>query len=140
MEQVLGHQARLAGGPSLIDGSNALPDRRVLWSGFERVIGKTAGKPHLAGLGKRLCARQQDGRTAAQSRDLMGQRRARCRLELARPATPPAAVKPDDVANDELRVVIHRFEPRRRCFRWLNPLQDVYMWGGAVIHRSQRLA
>ena len=93
MEQVLGHQARLTSRPSFIDRSDALPDRRVLGSGFERLIGKMAGKPHLPGLAKRLCARQQGGRTAAEGGDLAGQRRARPRLELARPATPPAAVK-----------------------------------------------
>jgi len=41
-----------------------------------------------------------------------GGRRAEARrLEPARPAAPPAAVVPDHVADDELRLVLDRFEP-----------------------------
>ena len=58
------------GGPSLVNGSNTLPNRRILGSGLQRVIGEMTGKPHLPSLGKRLCARQQDRRTAAESCDL----------------------------------------------------------------------
>ena len=47
MEQVLGHQARLTSRPSFIDRSDALPDRRVLGSGFGRVDGWCGGELRL---------------------------------------------------------------------------------------------
>ena len=71
-----------------------------------------SGEAKIAGVGQLECPRREPHSAARELRDLRGEHRLGCGLQVSGVAVVPAAVQTPDVADDELGLVVYGLQIR----------------------------